>query len=511
VKRPTDRECGGLWRTEIVRAVLSGHSILGIAFAAVIYIVCLSGTVAVFTRDFQRWEQPAAPVVTHVPDAAVDRAIADMARRAGPDTFFYVALPSKDLPRLILSTGNDDDDETWIADADGRLAVQQQDPWTRFLVGLHTELHLPEGWGRFVVGLAGVALLSSLISGVLAHPRIFRDAFHLRLGGSRRLEQADLHNRLGVWPLPFHVLVSLTGALLGLSTVIVGVLALLVFRGDSNKVYALLAPPPAKLDARPAPMPNIARILAYARERAPGAEPRQITITHWGRADMRLDLAAARPRLIAQQDKFTFDANGHAVVEKHPADLTVGERILGSLGSLHFGWFGGVVIRIAYGLLGLALCIVTSSGITVWLARRRDKGRAAPHWERLWASISWGQPVAIAATGLAGLLLSGQVRSETLTAIWAGLTILFAIGASALVSTPAAKIDTLARSAIALLLAAIIGLHLALDLRPTYDPGAYLVDAILGGAMIMLARPLSVLRGIGLLPREPAGGRAAAT
>jgi hypothetical protein len=33
----------------------------------------------------------------------------------------------------------------------------------------------------------------------MAHPRIFKDAFRLRIGGSVRLEQADLHNRLSVW------------------------------------------------------------------------------------------------------------------------------------------------------------------------------------------------------------------------------------------------------------------------------------------------------------------------
>src|SRR5690606_36148509 len=48
---------------QFVRAMLAGHSALGIAFAALIYIVCLSGTVVVFLHELQRWEQPDAPVV----------------------------------------------------------------------------------------------------------------------------------------------------------------------------------------------------------------------------------------------------------------------------------------------------------------------------------------------------------------------------------------------------------------------------------------------------------------
>ena len=104
----------------------------------------------------------------------------------------------------------------WLADQDGNLVARLEAPFSEFLVHLHTHLHLPATWGLFIVGLTVVALLSSLVSGLLSHPRIFKDAFALRWGGSRRLQEADLHNRLGVWGLPFHIVVTLTGTLLGL-------------------------------------------------------------------------------------------------------------------------------------------------------------------------------------------------------------------------------------------------------------------------------------------------------
>ncbi len=48
---------------DFVRAMLAGHSALGLAFAALIYVVCLTGTLTVFLYEFQRWEQPNAPMV----------------------------------------------------------------------------------------------------------------------------------------------------------------------------------------------------------------------------------------------------------------------------------------------------------------------------------------------------------------------------------------------------------------------------------------------------------------
>lgn len=476
----------GLWRTEIVRAVLSGHSVLGISFAAAIYIVCLSGTLCVFLRDWQRWEQPRAPIVHSVSDAGVAKAITTLADRFAPARqFLFVSLPSSDAPRLTLSTGDDPDDQTWIADADGRLAAPQASPWADFIGDLHMSLMLPETWGRFIVGLAGVALLSSLISGVLAHPRIFRDAFHLRWGGSRRLEQADLHNRLGVWPLPFHILVSLTGALLGLSTIIVGVLAMLLFRGDTQQVYRLLYTPPPAVDARPAPMPDISRLLAAARAASPGAAPRQISVFHWGRRDMRLLLSAARPGLIGMQDEVDFDASGHIVAQKHPRDQNLGTRILGALGPLHFGWYGGLVVRLAYGLLGLALCVVTASGVNVWLARRRDKGRPSPALERLWMGLIWGQPAVLAAVALATRLtgLSGPVP----TVIWALGSVLVPTAASQAKQMSRQAVVTWCRTATACLLLLIAGSGLMRE--PTADPAAVAIDAVLLLAAIALARP----------------------
>ncbi|WP_084454792.1 PepSY-associated TM helix domain-containing protein [Novosphingobium rosa] len=450
---------GGLYRPEIVRAVLSGHSVLGIAFAAVIYLVCLTGALSVFQQDFTLWEQPGLPRVERISDAAVVHAVAQLAPRVGEETL-YVSFPDADMPRLRLTMDNGHEEHNWIADAQGRIVGEVDTPWTEFLTTLHIQLHLPRGWGGFIVGLTGVALLSSLISGILSHPRVLRDAFHLRLGGSRRLQEADWHNRLGVWPLPFHVLVSLTGALLGLSTIIVGALAMLLYRGDTQRVYALLLPPKPPVDARAAPLPDLGAMLATARAKAPLGDPHMMIITHAGRRDASVSLTQERPGLLATQDSFAFTANGRILQEKHPGGLTLGEQILGALGTLHFGWFGGVAVRIAYGLLGIALSAVTASGIHVWLARRRDKGRPAPQWERIWASILWGQPAILALTAALGVAAPAMIERMA-TGLWLGLTMASVIAAAVVTRVTDARIRALLRRMTGALLVVTALLHVA--------------------------------------------------
>lgn len=435
---------------ETVRSVLSSHSVLGLAFAAVIYLVCLTGSIAVFAPDLERLEVPQAPVVAALSDEAAARAIARAAALAPADTTLYLTLPSPAKDGATLIAFNATFERTWAVARDGAL-VPMEAAWTEFLIHLHINLHLPRSWGQFIVGLTGVALLSSLVSGVLAHPRVLRDAFHLRLGGSRRLQEADLHNRLGVWALPFHFTLALTGALLGLSTVIVAVLSLLLYRGDMGKVYELFLDPPPPVDARAVPMPDIAAMLARARAGAPEMTPLNIMVERPGRADMRISIHGARPSLLTPQDEAKFDPAGKLIEEEHPEDLVAGTRMLSGIGQLHFGWFGGFPVRLAYGLLGLALCVVTSSGVTIWLARRRDRGRPAPQWERIWAAVCWGQPVVLGLTALVPLV----IRDAPLPAIWLAASVM-AIAASALAKRwPGAVHAKVWRGALAVTLAVL--------------------------------------------------------
>ncbi|NMN04913.1 MULTISPECIES: PepSY-associated TM helix domain-containing protein [unclassified Novosphingobium] len=467
---------------ETVRAVLSSHSVLGLAFAAVIYLVCLTGTLVVFSPDLQHWEVPQAPVVPSLSDRAAGRAVLLAERQAAPDATLSLSLPGPARAgATLMAYGNKRAEQTWAVAPDGAL-VPMDAPWTEFLLHLHVNLHLPRSWGGFIVGLTGVALLSSLVSGILAHPRVVRDAFHLRLGGSRRLQEADLHNRLGVWALPFHFTLALTGALLGLSTLIVAALALLLYRGDTQKVYGLFIDPPPPADARAVPMPDIAALLAIARARTPEAAPQTVSIARHGRADMRITVNSARPRLLVPQDEVQFDARGTVLAEEHPADLALGTKVLGGIGQVHFGWFGGAAVRVAYGLLGLALCVVTSSGVTIWLARRRDRGRAAPQWERIWAAVCWGQPLALMVTAMIAMV----APRAPLPITWLVLTIAIVAGAALV------RIDG-ARLAVGLRRALGAGL-VALGLVHAATVGLGPIDGVLclgGAALLALTWPVA--------------------
>lgn len=472
-----------------VRAVLKGHSSLGLAFAAAIYLVCLSGTLAVFAREFQRWENPHAPHVAVASADAIQAAMTGARARVGgtiEHAYIYPAMP--DLPWLMVVTDTGDFSyRSWVADGSGRVTAEAPSPWSEFVSALHTKLHLPHSWGRFLVGLVGVALLSLLISGVLAHPRIFRDAFHLRLGGSRRLQEADLHNRLGVWAMPFHVIVAVTGAFLGLTTLIVGILGMALFQGDVGKVYGLFFAGEPKEDARPAPVLDLRPMLADVARRAPGGRVTFIGVEHPGERGAAASFNVETPRdRLNNGDAYTYDRSGlyhRAVADEN----NLGKDVIGAIGTLHFGWFGGIAVKIAYGLLGLAMTYLAAGGVLIWLARRRDKGDPAPAWERAWAACIWGQPLAIAAAAAAAMLLPA-LGERGLLILWGAIGL--AALAAAAAGLGAAAIARIGRIGTAALMLVAALAHVVLRQGLGGDMAGAWIDAALVIGALLIVRPM---------------------
>ncbi|MCY1672587.1 PepSY-associated TM helix domain-containing protein [Novosphingobium sp. SL115] len=468
--------------SDLVRAVLKGHSALGLAFAAILYLVCLTGAVSVFAYEFQRWENPNVPRSTAMSADAVQAAYrAGLARAGGAPEHVFILLPSADKPwPTVRIDGSDGGRTTWIADGQGRLVGEMKENWSWFITRLHINLHLPQRWGILIVGLAGVALLSSLISGVLAHPRIFRDAFHLRLGGSRRLQEVDLHNRIGIWALPFHITVSLTGALLGLSSIIIGAIGLVVFNGDTAKVYAIFTPPHPVEDARLAPALDLRPLYAATMAQAPGGRINYVTVEHpleqGAAAVFEVDDGSSR---LANADTYSFDRTGRLYHLRKAASNNLGQQILDSLGPLHFGWFGGGAIKIIYSLLGIGLAYLAAGGVHIWLARRHDKGRPTPTWERVWAACVWGQPMALSAAALASVIWAFQAAT-----VWTWMIASVVAVVAAGFFTPVG-LSRLARLATGTVLVLTVVSHLLLTMPG--DPVALVMDgalALIGAGLL---------------------------
>ena len=384
-------------------AALGGHSIMGLACAALIYLVCVTGAVSVLVDELRLAEQPSPAAAAPAP-GAIDQAVAQALARTPGVVSLYAVVPTTPRQRLTI-TAYGAREMAFIADRQGGLFAQKT-PFADFVTDLHMTLTAPAPWGSLIVGLSGAALLSLILSGVLAHPRIFRDAFRLRLNRSPRLREAELHNRLSVWGLPFHIAVTLTGAFFGLADLVILVVAALGFHGDSGRVMAPIMGPEAPAAARPAPNLDLEALARRAQASLPGGALYYVGLQSPGTLHERIDVEVSVPGRLPRGEDVYFDGQGREIGRSRYVTGPLGLQAYSSAAHLHFGFFGGLPVRLAYVALGCALSFISASGVTIWLARRADRGRPAPRLRGLWMGWTWGVPAALLACALASPLVA---------------------------------------------------------------------------------------------------------
>lgn len=411
--------------SKLVAKAVAGHSAIGLAVAALIYILCISGAIAVFNHELQRWEQPGAPEISAIsPEAAQKAANAVLAAEGKPTSHFYIQLPTEDLPRVVLTT----DSQAVFANEEGEITGGEAHPWTQFVLDMHYYLHLPHTLGITIVGILGVMLLGLALSGFIAHPRIFRDAFRFRFAGNDRVTQTDLHNRLSVWMSPFHIAVALTGAWIGLATIVAYAIAMLDYDGDTAAVFApVFGEEPAENETA-APLADISAALSYMEANEPAVKPTYVIMHEPMTQGQHLQVLAEHPRRLIFGEYYNFNAKGDFMETVGIADGTIGQQLASSTYKVHFGSFGGLPVKLAYGAFGVVLAFIVASGMNIYFLKRREKSRAAPRLEAMWSATVWGAPAAIALTMLASV--SGAAGSAALpTVFWTALAA-FVIGAA---------------------------------------------------------------------------------
>lgn len=448
----TDRRLSGPG-SPFVREALSVHAAIGLLAGALLYILCVSGTLVVIHQEWQRWEQPRMPDTPGISAAAVERgALSVLESEAGMPrtTHLWVHLPTAGLQRAIVTT----DHQAVHLDSRGSIAGREEHRWTEFMLDMHYYLHLPMTAGLTLVGGLGVMMLALAVGGILAHPRIFRDAFRLRSRSGGRVALTDWHNRFGVWTLPFSVAIALTGAVLGLATIAAVIISTALYDGKPETVFEPIFGEEQAPDPRPAPIADIAAALGHMQAAFPEVQPTYVILHDPGTRGQHLQILADHPRRLIFGEYYEFGGDGTFHGTGGMADGPIGKQAVASAYKLHFGSFGGLPVKLAYILLGVALSVISATGMSIWLSKRRQKGKGSAALEGFWAAIVWGTPALVAAT--AALRLLGGPGVPFALLFWFGLAGLVTAG---LVWRNPLRLRTWLAGALGFLLVAVPVIH----------------------------------------------------
>lgn len=406
------------------------HGWTGLLLGWVLFVMCLGGTLSVFKPEIGRWMRPET-TATADRSTALTAATGWLATNA-PNSFgWYLTLPNNRMNTVEATY-----------DAGRGFVYRALDPVTgapvpretlggEFFYRLHFELELPFPWGRLLASLAAMVLLLGLITGIIAHRRIFKDFFTFRPAKGQR-SWLDGHNALGVLALPFHVMISFTG-LLTLATLNMPWAISANYGRDMAAMFQAFQP--GQVDrpvaGKPASLAPLAPMLREA-ERRLGQPVGRVTIAHPGDAASVVTMFRDDGRQIAYAaGAVSFDGTTGRVL----ADFTEHRPALQTYGvayGLHLARFAPLVTRWLYFLCGAMLTLAVASGMVLWVVKRRER---APLnlgnriVERLNAGVLAGVPIGcvvlLLANRLVPLGLADRAQAEVSAALWsAGVALL---------------------------------------------------------------------------------------
>ena len=386
-------------RSDVVRTYRDIHSWVGVCCGLALFIAFYAGALTMFELPLQRWASPPtalpAPPPLTASAALVNATIAEQpaAARAyyvnvvtGPETPARVTWPagpprSRDDPGPVIEFGASlAEDGSWTST---RIEAA---PVAAFIDRLHQQLGLPlpHGAASFVTGAVALAYGLALIAGFIALlPNLLPDLFALRLGSSLKRLWLDVHNALGVVSLPFHLVMALTVVVFAFHDVFYAAQDAVVYEGRLHQQWAQGRPTRAERAPTAAllePDLLVNRIVEQAPEFVP------TRLEYATDADGRVSTRVLGHDFRHALRGPTF---GLATVDPYDGRLLQTDYLPGrqppypaivtNLFALHFGNYGGIAVRWAYFVLGLAGAVLFYTGNLLWIeGRRRLAKRVAP-------------------------------------------------------------------------------------------------------------------------------------
>jgi uncharacterized iron-regulated membrane protein len=221
------------------------HSWVGIISGILLFIVTFSGIPALFEHELGYWQYSSFGEIAEDKSFDLERTIAAANKIGFQYDEYSIQLPDEVNNHIMLSHFPDegDFDIRYLKTGNYEEVAAPSSALGQILTYLHTDLYLPRPYGRYLVGLAGMAMLLALIAGIVIHVKWRKEFVMLRPKRSWRLLLTDQHKLLGLWSLPFTFILAFTGTILGLLGLISPILALAAFNGDVEKAtIAVLGP-----------------------------------------------------------------------------------------------------------------------------------------------------------------------------------------------------------------------------------------------------------------------------
>jgi len=385
------------------KKLYSTHAWIGIISGILLFIVTFSGIPAMFDHEIEYWQYPAYSKQQNTTELQTPFDLERTFKKSKDLNFdhdSYFIQPANEINNHVIlahfSEGEEPDIRYLNADTYQEFPTSPSE-LNHLLSHLHTDLHLPRPWGRYLVGLSGMAMLLAIIAGIFIHIKWRKEFVMLRPKRSWRLLLTDQHKLLGLWSLPFTFILAFTGTILGLLGLISPILALAAFNGDVEKATIAVLGPTAEVTNEYTPVYPTNELWNRLTVDLP-----DISIDFIQVSGLKISEVAIKDRALQTETKLMTDVGGIIKFSGYHKDklsnletvtynLSTGEkihtgsfvdkgpfqRIFAAVTPLHYVLFGNTWLKVFYALSALAACGLILTGNMLWLHRR---GHGMKHW-----------------------------------------------------------------------------------------------------------------------------------
>jgi len=437
-------------RTDILRIYKSLHTWVGITAGMLLFIGFFAGALTIFKQPLERWASApqdfSATQKSSTTD--MDKLVYELVKKY-PQTRNEFVLHLEQTEQhtaptswsaeesgheLLLTTNQS---YAWLNDA-GEVQLQERIPslLTELIDMLHRTAGIPvlvggEYLGTYLMGVAAVLYFLALVSGlILLLPTLVKDFFALRAGKNRKRFWLDAHNVIGIASLPYHIVISLTIIVFAFHDQFYDSLAEVVYR-DQPMFGA--PPPKAQHTYTIENLLPATTLLQKLQQEAP-----EFTITEMRYMGLDTPRATVRAAIVSPRHMVQGATSGFVMINPYSGDITnnsmlpgkqnIWSQLITPFFALHFGSYGGDLVRWVYFLLGLSGAFLFYSGNLLWIESRRklQKNAVEPVVQRRATRLMAAATVGICLGCVAGVcatfaaakwlhLLNGNINLNYLT------------------------------------------------------------------------------------------------
>lgn len=382
-------------RSDIVRMYKGVHTWVGVLSGLFLFIAFYAGAITMFEEPLQRWATPpsnlSAPVPIEETHHLIEAAIAAHPDVANGYTVNVETGPERParLEWVVWpeGRGRGAPQEVYAAalEKGGGLQAVRQDaaPVAQFIDTLHQHVGLPFSPSISLYFMGAVALLYSmaLVSGLIVLlPSLAKDLFAVRLGRNLKRMWLDIHNVLGIFSFPFHLIMALTALIFAFHDPIYGAQNKLAYDSQIDVMFEANEPPHDAPLQRDTPFVTPVDVMETLAKTDPGFTVRWLTYSTTPDGEAQLQVFGKRDGFGLRAPTFGFAMMHPYTGEVMSYDYMPGRQqgylaTITSFFALHFGNFGGNPIRWAYFTLGLGGAFLFYSGNILWIESRRKKQR----------------------------------------------------------------------------------------------------------------------------------------